>query len=219
MQARTAARAAISDRIDCLGVQRDWTIRRGRVAESNSDPEAALLERMTRGDQRALASLYDRLAPLAYGLALRIVGDPRLAQDAVQEAFLRVWQRADAFKSDKGRARAWLLRIVRKATIDQRRSEQARRRAETRAGTDSEAQPPEGPDALFLDTERAASVRCALDELPIEQRHVLEIAYFQGLSHSEIAARESLPLGTVKTRIRDGVLRLRQMAAEGKIHV
>jgi len=179
--------------------------------------ESALLVRVARGDEAALANLYDRLAPLAYGLALRIAGDSGLAQDAVQDAFLRVWDRAGVFDSGRGSARAWVLRIVRNATIDQLRSRDAKSRAERRAGERDPEEPPALPDELAIGAERAASLHAVLGELPPQQRRLIEIAYFQGLSHSEIAARERLPLGTVKTRIRDGVQQLRRLAVDGRL--
>jgi RNA polymerase sigma-70 factor (ECF subfamily) len=180
--------------------------------------EAALMRRIARRDERALAALYDRLAPLAYGLALRIARDARLAEDAVQDAFLRVWSRAGRFEPSRGSPRAWVLRITRNAAIDLLRAERALERAEARA---VEQEPPAqpGPEDLVSGGRTAASMRCALDFLPSEQRHAIECAYFQGLSHSEIASREGIPLGTVKTRIRDGVSRLRRLAAEGRFDV
>jgi len=172
------------------------------------DPEAELLVRVAAGEERALAALYDRVSAAAYGLALRITGDTAAAEDVVQEALLRVWRRADRYEPARGAARAWLLRLVRNAAIDQVRARGARGRAEEGAAAEDVAAP-ERPDEALLRFERGRRVRAALDELPREQRRVIEIAYFEGLSHSEIAAREGAPLGTVKTRIRDGVLRLR----------
>jgi len=173
--------------------------------------EAELLARVAAGDERALGALYDRMAPVAYGLALRIVGDADGAEDSVQEAFLRVWRRADRYEAERGAPRPWLLRLVRNVAIDHLRSRGARARAEQRGGVQAHEQvpSPERPDDLVLQKERRDVVRVALDALPPEQRRMIEIAYFEGLSHSEIAEREGTPLGTVKTRIRDGVLRLR----------
>ncbi len=193
----------------------------GRGLESDPALESELIRRVARGDQLALAVLYDRLAPLAYGLALRIAGDKRSAQDAVQEGFLNVWSGAKRFAATRGTARGWVLRIVRNSAIDRVRSEGAHERAKRRAvQLDEVPRPsaPERPDLQLVGQERRSSLDSALDELPAEQRRLIEIAYFQGLSHTEIATREGIPLGTVKARIRNGIGRLRQIAAEGRIH-
>jgi RNA polymerase sigma-70 factor (ECF subfamily) len=186
------------------------------VETGAEEPEAALLGRIARGDEPALAALYDRLAPLAHGLALRIVRDARLAQDAVQDAFLRTWRNAGRYDARRGRARAWVLRIVRNAAIDLLRSERAELRAES--GAVAGAAGP-GVDEAAARAQRGGRLREALADLPAEQRRMIEIAYFEGLSHSEIAAREGIPLGTVKSRIHEGIGRLRRLVEEGRLGV
>lgn len=180
--------------------------------------ESALLTRIAGGDPHALTELYDRISPFAYGLALRITGESDSAADAVQEALLRVWHRAVQYDPGRGGPRAWLLRLVRNVAIDAVRARGSRQRAEVRAGAEApDPSASERPEDIFAEGESGRRLRHALAALPVDQRRALEIAYFEGLSHTEIATREGIPLGTVKTRIRDGVLRLReQFAAEGE---
>jgi RNA polymerase sigma-70 factor (ECF subfamily) len=185
-------------------------------AAEDAAREAALLLGVARSEGEAFALLYDRLAPRVYGLALRIAGDPGSAQEAMQEAFLRVWLRARLFDPARGSAAAWVLGIVRNAALDLLRSQSAQERARLRAGSAVVAgAPPPDPEGAVARAECGSALRAALGRLPDAQRRTLEIAYFQDLSHAEIARREGVPLGTVKTRIRDGLVRLRRFAQGG----
>jgi RNA polymerase sigma-70 factor, ECF subfamily len=172
--------------------------------------DEALIERLGGGhDQDALADLYDRYQASMYGLALRITQDPALAQDAVQEAFLGVWRNAGRYVAGRASVRTWIMSIVHHRAIDL-----VRRRRPTTDLVDVE------PTAEALrvadvwpEVARAAdarAVRAAMDGLPATQRAAIELAYFAGLTQSEIAQREQIPLGTVKSRVRLGLESLRR---------
>ncbi len=157
---------------------------------------------MAAGSQVALADLYDRYSGLAYGIALRVLGDPGRAEDAVQEAFLNVWNRAQTFDPERGSLRTWLLTAVRNRSIDYLRGRGGRERQEV------ELQPGVAPSPrgdpwreVSLSLEREA-VREALASLPPEQRQAIELAYFGGYSQREIASITRVPVGTVKGRTR-----------------
>ena len=176
-----------------------------------------LIAAVVRGDPQALVALYDRHGRLAFALAYRILGDAGTAEEAVQDAFLLVWRRAASFDAARGGgARAWLLTIVRNRAIDARRRRSGQHRQAF--GLESVEETPAGPDvwgevALGLDRDR---VRSAIDALPEEQRRTIDLAYFEGLTHREIAERTGTPLGTVKGRLRLGLQRLHgSLADEG----
>jgi RNA polymerase sigma-70 factor, ECF subfamily len=155
------------------------------------------------GDREALAMLYDRYSSLAYGVAMRVLGDPARAEDAVQDAFINVWNRASTFDAARGSLRAWLLTTVRNRCIDYLRGRGSRERREDELNPNADyAQAPSDPwREVALSLERAA-VRDAMSSLPAEQRQVVEMAYFGGYSHAEIADMTRVPLGTVKGRMR-----------------
>jgi RNA polymerase sigma-70 factor, ECF subfamily len=155
------------------------------------------------GDREALAMLYDRYSSLAYGVAMRVLGDPARAEDAVQDAFVNVWNRASTFDAARGSLRAWLLTTVRNRCIDYIRGRGSRERREDELNPNVDyAQAPSDPwREVALSLERSA-VRDAMSSLPAEQRQVVEMAYFGGYSHAEIADMTRVPLGTVKGRMR-----------------
>ena len=172
-----------------------------------SDEE--LVRRAARIDPAAFAELYDRHSVTAFSLARRMVGASR-AEDAVQEAFLSAWRGVKRYNPGSGAVRPWLMGIVRNRCIDElrRRDVHERRRAEVEDFEERFAAP-ESTDGQVLRAEQAMTVRKALEMLPDEQRHVLELAYFDGWTQAEIAERLDLPLGTVKGRTRLALEKLR----------
>jgi RNA polymerase sigma-70 factor (ECF subfamily) len=171
----------------------------GAAAQADHELAAALAS----GSQEALADLYDRYAGLAYAIAMRILGDPGRAEDAVQEAFLNVWNQAEKFDPERGSLRAWLLTSVRNRSIDYLRGRGSHERREVELRPQLvEVGPRADPwREVSLSLERSA-VREAMDSLPPEQRQVVELAYFGGYSQREIADMTRVPIGTVKGRIR-----------------
>lgn len=168
----------------------------------------AWVERCARGDASALRLLYDRLAPRALALAQRILRLPGDAEEIVQEAFLQVWRRAGEYNPARGEPDAWVVTIVRSRALDRLRS----RASVERTALASAAEPVQTSTVSPLeDAERRVErerVTAALGALPVEQRTCLELAYYEGLSHSQIAERTGSPLGTVKTRLKLAVEKL-----------
>ena len=180
-------------------------------ARSSEDAavDAVIVKRMAGGDESALGALYDRWADAVNALVVRIVRDEAEAEEVVEAVFWQAWQQAARYTSERGAPGAWLLAMARSKSLDRLRS--MRRRRDEQPVDDSifDNQPAIGDPLSELNaSERASRVVAALQELPVEQREVLELAYFEGLSQTEIAERLSLPLGTVKTRAR---LALRKM--------
>ena len=174
--------------------------------------DGALLARMLRHDEGALADLYDRHARVLFALALRIVGDRALAEEVLQDAFLQCWRHAVHYDPARGSVAAWLIGVTRNRAIDLLRSRQHRARVrENHFFTE----PGDGRDADAGGREDIALLRqvvgTALDRLPYVQREAIELAYYGGLTQREIAARQGQPLGTVKTRMRSGLERLHEM--------
>lgn len=173
--------------------------------------DEALVLLAARSEQSALAELYDRYGRPAYGLALRVLRDEKLAEDAVQEGFLAVWRTAARFVPERGKASTWILTLVHRRAVDAVRREQ-RRRADTLERAPEPAAGSVDEDAwLRLQRER---VQDALRKLPDAQREALELAYYGGFSQSELAERLGQPLGTIKSRMFAGLARMRELLGD-----
>jgi RNA polymerase sigma-70 factor (ECF subfamily) len=172
--------------------------------------DEALVALVARGNEDALAELYDRMSRVAFGLALRVLRDERHAEDAVQEAFLQVWRSAATFRAERAKASTWILTLVHRRAVDLVRREE-RRQAEPLADDAEIGQAAEQTEeAAWLRFERER-VQSALRQLPDVQREALELAYYGGFSQSELADRLGVPLGTIKSRMFAGLARLREL--------
>lgn len=179
-----------------------------------AEGDAELVLRLQRREQQALAELYDRYGRLVYSLIVRVVRDGAIAEDLVQETFLRVWNRAQGFDASRGALGPWLLAVARNRAIDYLRSAGGRERNAL------ELEEVDHP-SLYTDMERdllasdkARIVRAAIEKLAPNQREVIELAYFEGLTQTEMAARMGQPLGTVKTWVRTALKNLREEFGE-----
>jgi RNA polymerase sigma-70 factor (ECF subfamily) len=180
------------------------------VLAGSAAADQQALERMARGEHDALAELYDRYGRTVYSLALRIVRDQGDAEDIVQEVFSQAWRQAGRYDSGRGPVVGWLLTMARSRAIDRVRGRRVRPAAilDETAALDM-------PDGARLADEqlewagRASQIRSVFEELPLLQRMAIELAFYEGLTHSEVAERLELPLGTVKTRIRQGLLKMK----------
>ena len=169
--------------------------------------EQTLLARMQAGEQAAVGELYDLYAGTLYGLAYRITGNAADAEEVVLDAFTQAWRQAHRYDPARGSVAAWLVTIARTRALDRRR----RQRPLNELQQESWAALPfaEDPEAVATQSEQAAGIRALLNRLPAPQRQVLVLAFYQGMSHYEIAAHLGEPLGTVKTRARSGLQKLR----------
>ena len=173
--------------------------------------DEALLALVSRSDESALAELYDRYGRVAYGLATRILRDPALAEDAVQEAFLAVWRTADRFLAERAKPSTWILTLVHRRAVDVVRREERRRADPLDVVPDPAGAATE--DEVELRARRRV-VQNALRQLPDDQREALELAYYGGFTQTELAERLGLPLGTIKSRMFTGLRRLRDLLAD-----
>lgn len=186
------------------------------ISQASDDP-FSLLQHAAVGDREAFARFYDRFAPLVFTLAVRILRIRSEAEDLLQEVFLQVWRQADSYRPDRGSPEAWITTIARSRAIDRLRSIRSREKGimslTIEASVDSGDTRGAGDAAAA--SEARLTVHGVLGKLPAAQRTVLEMAYFAGLTQSEIASRLKEPLGTVKTRMRAGLASLRELLGTG----
>lgn len=184
---------------------------RARPADSTADlhdPAGELLRRAGRGDQQAFAALYDALAPLVHGVVLKVVRDPSQSEEVTQEVFVELWRLAARFDGTKGSARTWAATLAHRRAIDRVRSEQASRDRQDRDANQTVRE----LDVVAAEVESSLDqvrVRRALSQLSELQREAVELAYFGGHTYREVAVLLDVAEGTVKSRIRDGMIRLR----------
>jgi RNA polymerase sigma-70 factor (ECF subfamily) len=182
-----------------------------RSVDGDADPpdDEALLAAVARGDQAAFAALYDRVVPQVRGIVRRVVRDPAQSDEVTQEVLVELWRTATRFDPDRGTARTWILTMAHRRAIDRVRSEQASRDRTTRVGQrDRQRDYDEVVEEVELADEHRR-VRDALHHLTELQREAVELAYYQGHTYREVAELLDTPLGTIKTRMRDGLIRLR----------
>ena len=189
---------------------------RGAPSASPNAVLADLLRRSGRGDEAAFAELYDATAARAFGLAVRVVRDPAQAEEVAQEAFLEIWRTAGRFDVKKGSAVSWILTIVHRKSVDRVRSAEASSRRDTTYQQQSIDTEHDSTAEAAQASMEARRVRQAMQSLTEVQREALELAYFKGYTHTEVAAMLDLPVGTAKTRIRDGLIRLRDTMGVGQ---
>ncbi len=204
--------------MDHMGAQRGAQSRAQRQAEpvpagANPDSLAALLVQSGRGSAPAFEQLYNQVAGSVFGIALRVVRDPQLAEDVAQEALVDVWRLAPRYRPDAGSARSWILTIAHRRAVDRVRSEQAHRarsQANSVTAAGQSAEPDDVVETMFAEWQ-AARVRKGFAALTELQREALELAFYKGYTHREVAESLNVPLGTAKARLRDGLIKLRDM--------
>jgi len=195
----------------------------GAFAVRSTWTDEALMLAVTAGDDAAFAAIYERYVDLVYSAAVRVLGDSQLAEDTTQDVFVRLWRRPETFVAERGRFLSWLMSVARNRAVDELRARGRRRKRECTALAEPEEvhvngtpRPDEDPARAAQLHEEQRAVRKALGNLPPDQKVALDLAYFGGLTQQEIAVTLHEPLGTVKTRIRLGMQKLRR-ALEGQI--
>lgn len=196
------------------------TVRAGVSTTRTAIPDAAaeidrrLVRAIGQGQERALSDLYDRYASTVFGVARRILGQTDAAEEVVQDVFTQVWREAARYDPARGNVGAWIVMLARARSIDRLRARQARP-DQSRAVEDAAIRPMaaggDSPEATVVSSEEARRVRDALAALPQASRTLIDLAYYEGLTHSEIAQRTGVPLGTVKTRLRTAMQTLREV--------
>jgi RNA polymerase sigma-70 factor, ECF subfamily len=180
------------------------------AGRSESPDDLSLMRAVAAGDRTAFSLLYDRHSPLLFSICRRVLKDSGNAEDIVIEVFLEVWLRADRFDASRGSPMTYLVTLARSRAIDRQRSQSARLKATSGdPGNSAQTSPASDPSQSVDSNEQQQIVRAALAELEPAQRQALECAFYEGLSHSEIAEKLQKPLGTIKTYIRQGLIRLR----------
>lgn len=185
----------------------------------SSDPNAqlaALLRLSARGDEAAFAELYDATAARVHGLVLRVVRDPTQAEEVTQEVFLQVWRTSSNYDQSRGSALSWLMTLAHRRAVDRVRSAEAASRQDTSYHRTTQSTPHDSTAEAVEASLEARRVRSAMDQLTQVQREALELAYFGGYTHTEVATMLDLPVGTAKTRIRDGLIRMRDAMGVGQ---
>jgi RNA polymerase sigma-70 factor (ECF subfamily) len=171
----------------------------------------ALVQGISAQDRDSFSRFYDRYSPLVYSLALRMLRAPSDAEDLLQEVFMQIWRQAASYSPERGTPEAWIINIARSRAIDKLRSMRRREKSFVLTDDPSLSESNENVESNAVESEAKLTMNSALANLPEAQRRVLELAYFGGLSQTEIAERLKEPLGTVKTRMRAGIQRLRNI--------
>jgi len=182
------------------------------TAQSQPMPDSALIAKMITGDESALATLYDRYSPMLFGMLMRVLNDRQAAEEVLQDLFLQLWRNAGQFDASRGSLPAWLMVIGRNRAISRLRGRRDREVMEEEEGDFAATfASPQNIEDEAARNQLARTVSAAMQQLPAEQRQAVELAYFEGMTQSEIANKTGIPLGTVKTRVRTAMQTLRQI--------